>query len=208
MRARAIALACLGAIACVSVTASSAAAAKKGELVNASKGALKNNGVKGVAKAATIEGSGETKLPCGEGLLEGKVTSTKGGEGKITFKGCEFPPGKAPGTGCKTGTEPVGTITFPLLWGYVEVDGKDVWEKTIKPETEIVCGSTTIAVRGAFLSLVSPEEKLAKEFTLNSKETLKSEKETLEINVNGKGFEKAHLPLELKVTLEEEAEFI
>jgi hypothetical protein len=207
MRARAIAIACLAAIACVSVAAPSAEAAKKGELVNESKGALKKNIVKGVAKAATLEGSGETKLTCGEGVLEGKVTSTKGGEGKITFKGCEFP-GKTPGTGCATGTEPVGTITLPLLWGYVEVEGKDVWEKTIKPETEIVCGTTKIEVKGAFLSLVSPEEELTKEFKLNSKEKLKSEKETLEINVNGKGFEKAHLPLELKVTLEEKAEFI
>lgn len=207
MRARAIAIACLAAIACVSVAASSAEAAKKGELVNESKGALKKNVVKGVAKAATLEGSGETKLTCGEGVLEGKVTSTTGGEGKITFKGCELP-GKDPGTGCATGTEPVGTITLPLLWGYVEVEGKDVWEKTIKPETEIVCGTTKIEVKGAFLSLVTPEEKLTKEFTLNSKEKLKSEKETLEISVNGKSFEKAHLPLELKVTLEEKAEFI
>ena len=206
MRARAIAIACLAAIACVSVAASSAEAAKKGELVNATKGALKKNDVKGTAKAVTLE-AGETKFGCGEGVLEGKVTSTTGGEGKITFKGCELP-GKTPGTGCATGTEPVGTVTLPLLWGYVEVGGKDVWEKTIKPETEIVCGATKIQVKGAFLSLVSPEEKLTKEFTLNSKEKLESKKETLEISVNGKSFEKAHLPLELKVTLEEEAEFI
>ncbi len=205
MKARAIAIACLAAIACVSVAVPSAEAAKKGELVNESKGALKKNVVKGTAKAITLEGSGANKLTCSEGALEGKVTSTTGGEGKITFKGCELP---GPGTGCATGTEPVGTVTFPLLWGYVEVGGKDVWEKTIKPETEIVCGTTKIKTKGAFLSLVSPEETLTKEFTLNSKEKLESAKETLEINVNGKGFEKAHLSLELKVTLEEKAEFI
>jgi hypothetical protein len=207
MRARAIAIACLAAIACVSVAASSAQAAKKGELVNASKGALKKDNVKGVAKAASIEGPDEIRLACGEGLLEGKVTSTTAGEGKITFKGCSLS-GKTPGTGCATGTEPIGTITLPLLWGIVEVGGQDVWEKTIKPETEIVCGTTTIAVKGAFLSRVSPEETLTKEFTLNSKEPPKSERETLEASIDGGSFEKAHLPLELKLTLEEEAKFI
>ncbi len=207
MKARAIALACMGVIACISTAAPSAEAAKKGELVNVLGGALEKGGVKGTTPSATLEGSGENKLGCGEGVLEGKVTSTKAGEGKITFKGCEFP-GKTPGTGCKTGTEPVGTIRFPLEWFFVVVEGKDVWEKKIKPETEIVCGPEKIKVKGAFLSTVSPEEKPTKEFKLNSKEALKSEKETLEINVNGKGFEKARLPLELTVKVEEEAKFV
>ncbi len=207
MRARAIALACLGAIACVSIAAPSAEAAKKGELVNESGHALEKNNVEGKAKSASLKGGGEAKVSCGEGALTGKVTSTKGGEGKITFKGCESS-GKFPGTGCKTGTEPIGTITFPLLWGYVVVGTEDVWKKTIEPETEIVCGTTKIEVRGAFLSSVSPEETLTEEFTLNSEKEIKSEKETLEINVNGKGFEKAHLPLELKVKVAEKAKFV
>ncbi|MGA2165429.1 MAG: hypothetical protein ABSH36_13295 [Solirubrobacteraceae bacterium] len=196
----------MAAIVCVSVATSSAEASKKGELVNESKGALKKNNVKGTTKAFTLAGFGEAKIICGEGVLEGKVTSTKGGEGKITFKGCEVS-GKFPGTGCATGTEPE-TITFPLLWGYVEVGGKDVWEKTIKPETEIVCGAVKVAVKGAFLSQVTPEGELTKEFTLNSEEALKSEKETLEVSVDGKSFEKAHASLKIKVTLEENAEFI
>jgi hypothetical protein len=200
MRARTIALACLGAIACVSIAAPSAEAAKKGELVNESGGVVKGI-VKGVAKSVSLEGLGksEFKLSCVEGALEGEVTSTRGGKGKIIFKGCEAP-GKAPSS-CMT-------ITLPLIWGYVVVGTEDVWKKTIEPTTEIVCGTTKVEVKGAFLSQTKPQEEFAKEFMLNSKVKFESTEETLEINVNGKGFEKARLPLELKVTLAEKAKFI
>ncbi|HXB65269.1 MAG TPA: hypothetical protein VNV42_10380 [Solirubrobacteraceae bacterium] len=200
MRARAIALACLGAIACMSIAAPNAEATKKGELVNESGGVVKG-AVKGVAKSVSLEGLGksEFKLSCVEGALEGEVTSTRGGKGKITFKGCEAP-GKAPGA-CTT-------VTLPLIWGYVVVGTEDVWKKTVEPETTIVCGTAEVEVKGAFLSHVKPQEELTKEFLLNSKEPFESKEETLEINVNGKGFEKARLPLELKVTLAEKAKFV
>jgi hypothetical protein len=201
MKARAIALACLAAIACVSIAAPNAEATRKGELVNESGGALKKGGVKGVAKGISLEGSSKSKfkLTCGEGQLSGEVTSTRGGKGKIVFKGCEAP-GKAP-SACTT-------VTLELLWSYVVVGTEDVWKKTIEPETTIVCGTEEVEVKGAFLTHIEPQEKLTEEFLLNSKKPFESEAETLEINVNKKGFEKAHLPLELSVTLEEKAKFI
>lgn len=200
MKARAIALACLAAIACVSIAVPNAEAAKKGELINELGGVVKGH-VEGVAKGISLEGAGksEFRLTCGEAQLTGEVTSTRGGKGEIVFKGCEAP-GKAP-SGCTT-------VTLPLLWSTVVVGEKDVWKKTVEPETKIVCGTAEVEVKGAFLSSVTPEEKLTKEFLLNSTKPFESKEETLEINVNKKGFEKAHLPLELKVSLEEVAKFV
>jgi alpha-tubulin suppressor-like RCC1 family protein len=167
-------------------------------------------------KAIELETVGKVKLVCQNESGTGKYAGTKQVSGMvIEFTGCEFG-----GTKCSSSGAAEGEITTSVIegaLGWRETEGNKIGlSLTPAGEAELfmgaTCGSTTIAVRGSVIGVVTAVDKMSSTFTLllgekkgmQQPEAFEGEsKEVLEMSVSGGAYEQVGLAADLTLTSEE-----
>jgi hypothetical protein len=208
----------LAALFCLSaVSASSAFAAKKGEILNKNNVAPVLKGFKGTSnKKGFLETTAGSKISCTATSVTGTIETSTTGKATFTFTGCE-----SGGLKCKAGSETPGTVATPVLLKGAVKEEKDYILNTVNGTEEgtskaidIKCSTIDIKVKGSLLIPATPEETLKIEFTFNAtgekgKQTPEVAENHLQANFSGGGYLNASLSAtELKTTFEEEVKAV